>query len=212
MQWQDEILARCLGRLARTLSFLQVEHRHPILSGRRRIYYFNHTSHADSVLLWASLPRMQRRLMRFVAAKDYWEASPLRRYVAERCFRAIFLERQPSTLEERRQQVTQVVSQVGPGESILLSPEGTRGDGRQLGPFKSGIFYLCQAQPDFELMPVYLSNLHRFLPKGAFLPRPVPCQLVFGAPFSLEQGETRGQFLDRARERLLELQTGYSVR
>ena len=206
MRWQDELFARFLGRLARTLSFSRIEFRAEIPSARRRIYYFNHTSHADSVLLWAALPKVQRRKLRFVAAKDYWDTSALRRYVAERCFRAIFLERQPKTKEERQQQVSELVSQVGPSESILLSPEGTRGDGHQLAPFKSGIYYLCQAQPDFELVPVYLENLHRLLPKGAFVPRPVPCRVIFGEPFSLQEGESRVEFLERARARLLELE------
>ena len=201
-----QVLARTLGWLARTLSFSRVESRGFELSERRRIYYFNHTSHADTVLLWAIMPKWQRRRMRFVAAKDYWEVHPFRRFVASRCFRAIFLERQPKTKEEQQQQVTEVVSQVGPSEAIVLSPEGTRGDGIQVAPFKSGIFYLCQKQPDFELVPVYLENLHRFMPKGAFLPRPCSCRVVFGEAFSLQPGETRAEFLERARNRLLELE------
>lgn len=213
MSWRDpflngaaHLLARSLGWLARTLSFSRVESRGYVPSERRRIYYFNHTSHADTVLLWATMPKRQRRKMRFVAAKDYWEVHPFRRFVAKRCFRAIFLERQPKTKEEQQQQVHEVVSEVGPSEAIVLSPEGTRGDGVQVAPFKSGIFYLCQTQPDFELVPVYLENMHRLLPKGAFLPRPCPCRIVFGEPFSLEPGETRREFLDRARDRLLELE------
>ncbi|MBS2036599.1 1-acyl-sn-glycerol-3-phosphate acyltransferase [bacterium] len=213
MNWHEplldsaaHLLARSLGRLARTLSFSRVESRGFQLSQRRRIYYFNHTSHADTVLLWATMPKWQRRKMRFVAAKDYWETHPFRRFVAERCFRAIFLERQPKTREERQQQVSEVISKVGPSEAIVLSPEGTRGDGTQVAPFKSGIYYLCQNQPDFELVPVYLKNLHRLLPKGAFLPRPCPCRVVFGEPFSLDPGESRQDFLERARNRLLELE------
>ena len=54
------------------------------------------------------------------------------------------------------------------GQSIIIFPEGTRGPERLPAPFKSGLYHLAQRFPDVELIPVYLDNLHRSMPKGTF--------------------------------------------
>ena len=66
------------------------------------------------------------------------------------------------------------------GNSLIVFPEGTRGNGLEVGPFKSGIYYLWAKRPDVQFVPVYLSNLNRILPKGEFLPVPVISRVVFG--------------------------------
>ena len=44
----------------------------------QRIYFANHQSHADLVLIWAALPRDLRTMTRPIAARDYWTSSPLK--------------------------------------------------------------------------------------------------------------------------------------
>jgi hypothetical protein len=56
-----------------------------------------------------------------------------------------------------------------------------------------------------QLVPVYLENLHRSLPKGAFLPIPMTCTVRFGAPLSVAPEETKEAFLVRAREAMIQL-------
>src|ERR1043165_9311470 len=58
----------------------------------QRVYFANHTSHLDALVLWASLPRNIRMLTRPVAARDYWEADPIRRYIAS-SFNALLIDR-----------------------------------------------------------------------------------------------------------------------
>ena len=91
------------------------------------------------------------------------------------------------------------------GESLILFPEGTRGHGALPGPFKSGLYRLAQAMPSVELVPVYLENLHRSLPRGAFLPIPLTCTVRFGAPLAAVAGETKEAFLERARSQVVTL-------
>ena len=85
------------------------------------------------------------------------------------------------------------------GQSLILFPEGTRGTEASPGPFKSGLYHLAQHNADVELVPVYLENLHRSLPKGTVFPIPLICTVRFGAPLKRIAGEAKAQFLDRAR-------------
>lgn len=200
-------VALFLAWLARIVSGARVEWIQCQPSARQRLYYFNHTSHADSVLLWAVLPSDIRELVRPVAAEEYWTSSPLRRYVAERVFGAVFISREARLLDDRQRQIERMVEGLSQENSLILSPEGTRGNGDEIMPFKSGLYYLCQARPDLELVPVFLENLNRMLPKGEFIPLPLLCRVNFGPPFQLRPGEGKDEFLGRARQALVDLGT-----
>ena len=91
------------------------------------------------------------------------------------------------------------------GQSIIIFSEGTRGPERLPSPFKSGLYRLAQRFPDVELIPVYLDNLHRSMPKGTFLPVPLICTVRFGAPLPRIAGEDKSAFLERARNAVIEL-------
>jgi 1-acyl-sn-glycerol-3-phosphate acyltransferase len=73
------------------------------------------------------------------------------------------------------------------------------------GDFRSGLFHLAAQHPEAELVPVYLDNLWRSMPKGTWLPVPLTCSVRFGAPLALAEGEEKRAFLDRARAAVVEL-------
>jgi 1-acyl-sn-glycerol-3-phosphate acyltransferase len=170
---------------------------------RQRIYFANHSSHLDFVIIWAALPATLRMTTRPVAAKDYWDRSGLRRYLARSVFNAVLIERNREAASANPMETLQ--QGLGGEHSLILFPEGTRGDGVTMGPFKSGIYRLALARPDVELIPVYIENLNRILPKGEFLPVPMLSAITFGAPMQVHDGETKSDFLDRAKNALLEL-------
>ena len=165
----------------------------------QRIYFANHTSHLDFVILWSALPPALRARTRPVAAGDYWRRGKLRPYLAARVFDAALVERGAGTVEGARAQIERLVGALADGSSLIVFPEGTRGTGEAIAPFKSGLYHLARACPEVELVPVYLENLNRILPKGEILPIPMLSHASFGAPLRLGDGEEKAAFLARAR-------------
>lgn len=167
-----------------------------------RIYFANHSSHLDTLVVLAALPNDVRRKVHPAAALDYWGSSKLKRYIAEQLLNSILIDRQRATGGDPLEPLEEVLEH---RESILIFPEGTRGNGEQIESFRSGLYNLAQRFPDRDLVPVYLDNLSRILPKGTFLVVPMICTPRFGAPIRLRHGEDRRDFLERARLALAEL-------
>lgn len=163
----------------------------------QRIYFANHTSHLDALVLWSSLPRVVREVTRPVAAKDYWSKGPIRRYIAS-CFNAMLIDREE--IKVHQSPVDVMIREIGLQYSLIVFPEGTRNHEEEMQEFKSGLYYLSKKRPDLELIPVYMDNLNRVLPRGEFLPVPLLSCITFGPPMWLEPKEPKTEFLKRARE------------
>ena len=164
---------------------------------RQRIYFANHTSNLDALILWAGLPTSVRKVTRPVAAHDYWTGDPLRRYLACNVFNALLIERKKVTVSNNP--IPQILSAMGTESSIIIFPEGKRNFGPEIGEFKSGLYRLASSRPDVELVPVLVQNLNRILPKGEFLPVPVFASIYFGTPMKINEGERKKEFLERAK-------------
>jgi 1-acyl-sn-glycerol-3-phosphate acyltransferase len=87
------VIGRAVAGLARVLAGGYVRWDAPPSPNGARVYFANHTSHLDFILLWSYLPPELRRRTRPVAARDYWEKGPLRRYLSTRVFRALLIDR-----------------------------------------------------------------------------------------------------------------------
>ena len=178
---------------------------------RPTIYYANHSSHLDGLVIWASLPRALRNQVHPVAAADYWQKTPLRRYLASRVFNAVLVERRrqaadaPDASESAapRDPLAALADALEKGESLIIFPEGTRGDGDGVATFKSGLYHLARRMPEAQLVPVWLENMNRVLPKGSRLVVPIICTATFGAPIDTPDGdESKQDFLARAKTAL----------
>lgn len=178
-------------------------------STKQRLYFANHSSHLDFVVVWAALPPELRERTRPVAGGDYWAKGRIRRYLSEKVFKAILIERAGATRSPAAAQhsIEQIAAGMGEDRSIIVFPEGTRSMTGDVLPFKSGIYHLCKMKPGLELVPVYLGNMNRILPKGEILPVPIVGRVIFGAPMRLEPNEEKGAFLTRARDALLALRS-----
>ena len=169
-----------------------------------KIYYANHTSHLDFTLIWAVLPHEERLNTRPVAGKDYWIRNKVTRFVGCKVFNAVLIERQHVTRENNPVELMKAAAEAG--TSMIVFPEGTRGQQRIPGSFKSGLYHFSLARPDVPLIPVYLENLNRMMPKGTFFPLPLISRINIGAPLQIHATrENRADFLDAARAALIDL-------
>lgn len=206
-------IASLLAAVARGISGVQVQWAGCEPVERQRIYFANHSSHLDFVVLWSALPSEIRAKTRPIAAKDYWEETWLRRYLAANVFHAVLLERgsmaKARNAEEARflgrHLIEEMAAALGTENSLILFPEGTRGTGEKIDTFRSGLYHLALRRPDVEMVPAYLENLNRILPKGEFLPVPMLSLLTFGKPIQVEPNEEKDAFLERAREAVASL-------
>ena len=169
----------------------------------QRIYFANHTSHIDTLAIWSALPPQLRSTTRPVAAKDYWDKGLLRRYIANQGLHVVLIERAKEGRQgDPLQPLTDALEQ---GESLIIFPEGTRGTAALPAAFKSGLYHLAQRFPAVELVPVYLENLHRSMPKGTIMPVPLICTVRFGTPVVRVPDEPKETFLARARDAVVAL-------
>ncbi|MFM8579537.1 MAG: lysophospholipid acyltransferase family protein [Planctomycetaceae bacterium] len=169
----------------------------------QRVYFANHTSHLDALLIWSSLPRRIRELTRPVAAKDYWSKGRVRRWLAQKVFDALLIDR--TDIKVHQSPVDLMLREIGDTRSLIMFPEGSRSVSGEVGEFKSGLYYLAKKRPEIELVPVHIDNLNRVLPRGEFLPVPLLSCISFGPPLWLERGEMKQDFLARARRAVLAL-------
>lgn len=170
----------------------------------KRVYFANHTSNGDFVLIWAVLPPYMRRRTRPVAGSDYWLTSKLKTFIGREVFNAVLIDRNPETRTD--DPVTQMAEALDSGSSLILFPEGTRNmSDASLLPFKSGLYHLAQQRTDVDLIPVWIENLNRVMPKGEILPIPLICTVRFGEALRLETDENKDAFLERTHAALLAL-------
>jgi len=197
---RGRLLAGFIAGVARLLAGATVRYAGYKPAEGQRIYFANHSSHLDFVVLWSALPSAERSKTRPVAGSDYWDNSAIKRFLAREVFRAVLVDRTGKTKE--RNPVEDMVAALDAGDSLILFPEGTRGDGTAIAPFKSGIFHVATRKPEVDLVPVMIENLNRILPKGEVVPVPLLSSITLGPPSRLGAGETKDDFLARIRGEL----------
>ena len=202
----SRLLARLMGLfllgLIRALTGAQARWQGCPPKAEQRIYFANHQSHADLVLIWAALPSELRSITRPIAARDYWTQTTFKQWLTTAVFNAIYVDRVKTGEQDP---LEPLIDALESGDSIILFPEGTRGNQEEPQAFKSGLYNLAQKFPQVVLVPAWINNVQRVMPKGEVVPVPILCSVTFGAPITLQENEGRGSFLSRARQTVIAL-------
>ncbi len=196
------LMGLLLLTIARLVTGAQGHWKGSVPQALQRIYFANHQSHPFSVLIWAALPSELRSRTRPIAAKDYWTGSRFKHWLTREVFNAVYVNRQRTDDQDPLEPLIEALEH---GDSLVIFPEGTRGHQALPAPFKSGLYHLAEKFPDAQLIPAWIDNVQRVMPKGEVVPVPVLCTVTFGAPLKLEPGEDKRAFLERAREAVIAL-------
>ena len=161
------------------------------------LFIGNHRSYFDILLTYSRC----RRLTGYVAKKEM-EKIPLLSTWMKNLY-CLFLDR--DNMREGLKTILQAIDYVKNGISICIFPEGTRRPQPLPSEFKSGLWRLMRDFPDVELIPVYIENLYRAMPKGVLIPVPTICSIRFGAPLEHSPDEPKEEFLTKARQAVIDL-------
>jgi 1-acyl-sn-glycerol-3-phosphate acyltransferase len=194
------LMGMLLAFIARLITGAQGHWRGCPPKAEQRIYFANHQSHLDWVLIWAALPHDLRATTRPIAARDYWTKTPFKTWLTSQVFNAVYVARQRTADEDPLEPLVEALKA---GDSLVIFPEGTRSAKGEPMPFKSGLYHLAEQFPQVPLVPAWIDNVQRVMPKGEVVPVPILCTVTFGAPILLQPGEDKRAFLERARGAVL---------
>jgi 1-acyl-sn-glycerol-3-phosphate acyltransferase len=200
-----ELMGLLLAFIARLVTGAQGHWKGCPPKAEQRIYFANHQSHLDWVLIWAALPRELRAVTRPIAARDYWTSSPFKQWLTTEVFRAVYVSRQRTDDQDPLEPLAQALAN---GDSLVIFPEGTRSNKGLPQAFKSGLYHLAEQFPAVQLIPAWIDNVQRVMPKGEVVPVPILCTVTFGTPVNLQSGEDKHAFLERARAAVLAARPG----
>ena len=200
-----DLMGLLLAFIARLITGAQGHWKGCPPKAEQRIYFANHQSHLDWVLIWAALPHDLRARTRPIAARDYWTSSPFKQWLTTEVFHAVYVSR---TRVDDQDPLEPLVDALGHGDSLVIFPEGTRSNKDEPQAFKSGLYHLAEQFPGVQLIPAWIDNVQRVMPKGEVVPVPILCTVTFGVPMTLAPGEDKRAFLERARAAVLAVRPG----
>lgn len=145
----------------------------------------NHTSHADTAILFASFKSKHRPVA--VAAKDYWLTKWYRRLAVRSVMAIVPVER---TKDQAYEKLLEAVKEkIDAGQHVILYPEGTRTVTGEVGTFKTGAVRLAQ-DLQVPLYPVAIKGVQEIFPKNGKFKRG-RMEVVFGQPVRIPQDASR---------------------
>jgi 1-acyl-sn-glycerol-3-phosphate acyltransferase len=147
----------------------------------------NHNSHLDTMALMSSLSYRQLSKTHPIAAGDYFGDSPTKSFITRLFTNAILIRRTKDGSTENP--IDMMSRAINEGRSLILFPEGSRGEPEQMQEFKKGIGILLQKHPNLKYIPVYMRGMGKVLPKGEKLLVPFDTYVIFGEPACIQSSE-----------------------
>lgn len=153
-----------------------------LLREKQFIIIANHNSHLDTMTLLASLPGKIIHNVKPVAAADYFGRTKLQAAFSQYFINVLLIRRKRDKNNPEADPIEVMLRALRNGYSLILFPEGTRGEPEKLQPFKPGIAMLLTKNPAIPYVPAFLVGMGRIMPKGDNVIVPYSSSLRFGRP------------------------------
>jgi len=146
----------------------------------------NHNSHLDTLSLLTSLPGDILWRVRPVAAADYFGNTKLKAKLSTFFINTLLINRRPKKEDaengNKNNAMDKMLDAIDEGYSLILFPEGSRGEPEQMSKMKSGIARLLAQRPGLKYVPVFMTGMGTSLPKGGMVVLPYNATLHVGQP------------------------------
>jgi 1-acyl-sn-glycerol-3-phosphate acyltransferase len=185
----------------RVIVGVKYAHKHVLKEKKQFILVANHNSHLDTMALMTALSFRQRPKTHPVAAGDYFGGTPIKAFISYLFLNAILIRRKKDQAEV--DPIELMSEALRNGDSLILFPEGSRGEPEKMQEFKKGIGILLQRFPHVPYIPVYMKGMGKTLPKGETLLVPFDCYVLVGKPHFTSEKEVEGIVAEVAEEVLL---------
>lgn len=147
----------------------------------------NHNSHMDTMAIMSAIPHRFIHKVHPVAARDFFGKNLFQKILMRYLVNATLIRRDRDNKE--RDPINDMDKMLKKKRSLILFPEGSRGVAGKMSNFKKGLGYLVQKNPKISVIPVYLENIYKTLPKGKRLILPYNCSIKFGEPIKFSSLE-----------------------
>ncbi|MDR2921114.1 MAG: 1-acyl-sn-glycerol-3-phosphate acyltransferase [Tannerella sp.] len=162
-----------------------------LLKENQFIIVANHNSHLDTMALLASLPGKIVYKVRPVAAADYFGKTKTKEKLVNYFVNTLLIPRKRDEGDPENDPINKMIHAIDNGYSLIIFPEGTRGEPEIPQPLKPGIAYVLKNRPHIKYIPVYMTGMGTAMPKDDALIVPFESTLVYGKPVQVASTEIR---------------------
>tara|TARA_B110000467_G_scaffold129883_1_gene123965 strand:- start:234 stop:854 length:621 start_codon:yes stop_codon:yes gene_type:complete len=166
---------------------LKYINRKTLKNKKQFILIANHNSHMDTMAIMSAIPSRYIHKVHPIAAVDFFGGSLLNKILMRYLVNATLIKRDRNDTEN--DPIDAMDKMIKKYRSLILYPEGSRGSPGIMTNFKKGLAYLIQRNPNIKVIPVYLNNIYKTLPKGRKLIIPYNCSIEFGEPIQFRSFE-----------------------
>jgi 1-acyl-sn-glycerol-3-phosphate acyltransferase len=175
---------------------LEVRGSENVTPGQPHIFVSNHQSSIDIPVLFIALPHD----VRFVAKKALQYVPVLGWYMTLAKFPFVDRGNHRAAIAS----LDKAARQIRAGTSIIMFPEGTRSETREVMPFKKGPFALAM-KAGVPIVPVTIEGSGLLMPKNSWHITPGPITVTIGKPIDPAQfGGDRDALIREVRSQIID--------
>jgi 1-acyl-sn-glycerol-3-phosphate acyltransferase len=153
-----------------------------LLKEEQFIIVANHNSHLDTMTILASLPSGIIHKVKPVAAADHFGKTKFKEKCSNYFINTLLIQRKRDKENLENDPINRMIKALDEGYSLILFPEGTRGEPEVQQPFKPGVGLVLSQRPNVKYVPAFMKGMGKAMPKDDNLIVPFSSYLIFGTP------------------------------